>query len=449
MKRNIPGEVSVTSDSGGVIDDAIVDRVLGSADERMNSSRMGRKTTVLVRVFGFLFGILLLCLLITESTNVKKGIKVNVMLKETGSAFEFTAPEDYSEIVYDETTDEIVTVTHIVEEETAPKEVLLANEDLPIREEINSRIQPPFEEEIPLLDKQMYPVAIDNILLDRFADIRAEGDMAELMPFFWQIPHVGSVFESVAVSCLHLIVASRYVGVIGAPQSIDYIQHKDKTYVSVDLTTKEGIDSAVSLGLPSSDLSYNSMVTPLLYHGAEHLLGQSKGRLFTLLRHPIERAIQVYYSFISSTSDPELETMSLVQYASSRHAEENWMVRRMTNKLQIEGKDVNEMDLLKAKEILRQKCIIGLYSKMDESISRFEKTFGWGAVTENQANSGKICHNQILDNVRQRDKTMALGTLIQKGDIAYNLLLNKNKLDMDLYLYAVRLYAAQKELFTS
>jgi len=43
---------------------------------------------------------------------------------------------------------------------------------------------------------------------------------------------------------------------------------------------------------------------------------------------------------------------------------------------------------------------------------------------------------------------MALGTLIQKGDIAYNLLLNKNKLDMDLYLYAVRLYAAQKELFT-
>ena len=218
MKRNIPGEVSVTSDSGGVIDDAIVDRVLGSADERMNSSRMGRKTTVLVRVFGLLFGILLLCLLITESTNVKKGIKVNVMLKETGSAFEFTAPEDYSEIVYDETTDEIVTVTHIVEEETAPKEVLLANEDLPIREEINSRIQPPFEEEIPLLDKQMYPVAIDNILLDRFADIRAEGDMAELMPFFWQIPLVGSVFESVAVSCLHLIVASRYVGVSGATQ---------------------------------------------------------------------------------------------------------------------------------------------------------------------------------------------------------------------------------------
>jgi len=272
---------------------------------------------------------------------------------------------------------------------------------------------------------------------------------AELMPFFWQIPHVGSVFESVAVSCLHLIVASRYVGVIGAPQSIDYIQHKDKTYVSVDLTTKEGIDSAVSLGLPSSDLSYNSMVTPLLYHGAENLLGQSKGRLFTLLRHPIERAIMVYYSFVSSTSDPELTNMNLEQYASSQYAEENWMVRRMTNNLQIEGKDVTEVDLLKAKEILRQKCIIGLYSKMDESISRFEKMFGWGAVTENQANSGKICHDKIISNIQQRDKTMAVGTIIEKGDNNYNLLLNKNKLDMDLYLYAVKLYAAQEEMFTS
>jgi len=273
--------------------------------------------------------------------------------------------------------------------------------------------------------------------------------MTELMPFFWHIPLVGSVFESVAVSCLHLIVASRYVGVTGATQKIDYIQHKDKTYIGVDLTTKQGIDNAVSLGLPSTDLSYNSMVTPLLYHGAESLLGQSKGRLFTLLRHPIERAIMVYYSFISSTSDPDLENMSLEQYASSNNAEENWMVRRMTNNLQIEGKDVDATDLLKAKEILRQKCVIGLYSKMDESISRFEKTFSWGAVTENQANSGKICHDKIISNVQQRDKSMALGTLIKRGDTEYTLLLNKNKLDMDLYLYAVKLYEAQEVLFTS
>jgi len=449
MKRNIPGEVSVTSDSGGVIDDAIVDRVMSSADDRMNSNRMGRKTTVLVRVFGLFFGILLLCLLITQSSDVKEGRKVDNMLKETGSAFEITVPEDYSEIAYDETTGEIVTVIHKVEEETTPKEVLLANKNLPTREQINSHIQPPFEEEIPLLDKQVYPVAIDNILLDRFADIRAEGDMTELMPFFWHIPLVGSVFESVAVSCLHLIVASRYIGVAGATQKIDYIKHKDKTYIGVDLTTKQGIDNAVSLGLPSTDLLYNSMVTPLLYHGAENLLGQSKGRLFTLLRHPIERAIMVYYSFISSTSDPDLENMSLEQYASSNNAEENWMVRRMTNNLQIEGKDVDATDLLKAKEILRQKCVIGLYSKMDESISRFEKTFSWGAVTENQANSGKICHDKIISNVQQRDKSMALGTLIKRGDTEYTLLLNKNKLDMDLYLYAVKLYEAQEVLFTS
>ena len=110
---------------------------------------------------------------------------------------------------------------------------------------------------------------------------------------------------------------------------------------------------------------------------------------------------------------------------------------------------MNEIDLLTSKEILRQKCVIGLYSKINESIDRFEKMFSWGSATDIEEKSKKMCYDRIISNVQQRDKDLSLSRLIEKNDNVYTLLLNKNKLDMDLYLYAVRLYDAQKEMFFS
>jgi len=383
---------------------------------------MGRRTTVFVRVLAVFSAIFLFRFLIVESKRIKTGRKIDIMLKKTGSAFDLTAAEDYSEIVFDESADEIVTVIHTAEEDASFND-------------------------ITILDKKIYSVDLDNVMIDRFTDVRVQ-PVNEMIPFFWQIPHVGSAFQALAVSCLDLILASRFTNVPRG-QSLEYTEDTGHTYVSVDLTTKQGINDAVALGLPDSDLPYNLIVTTELSHGAGNLLSQSKGKLFTLMRHPIERAIAVYSSFVLSSKDPKIENMTLEQYATSSYAEENWMVRRLTDNLQYHGKDVNEIDLLTSKEILRQKCVIGLYSKINESIDRFEKMFRWGSVTDNEEKSKKMCYDRIISNVQQRDKDLSLGQLIKKSDNVYTLLLNKNKLDMDLYLYAVKLYDAQKQMFTS
>jgi len=383
---------------------------------------MGRRTTVFVRVLAVFSAIFLFRFLIVESKRIKTGRKIDIMLKKTGSAFDLTAAEDYSEIVFDESADEIVTVIHTAEEDASLNDMII-------------------------LDKKIYSVDLDNVMIDRFTDVRVQ-PVNEMIPFFWQIPHVGSAFQALAVSCLDLILASRFTNVPRG-QSLEYTEDTGHTYVSVDLTTKQGINDAVALGLPDSDLPYNLIVTTELSHGAGNLLSQSKGKLFTLMRHPIERAIAVYSSFVLSSKDPKIENMTLEQYATSSYAEENWMVRRLTDNLQYHGKDVNEIDLLTSKEILRQKCVIGLYSKINESIDRFEKMFRWGSVTDNEEKSKKMCYDRIISNVQQRDKDLSLGQLIKKSDNVYTLLLNKNKLDMDLYLYAVKLYDAQKQMFTS
>ena len=68
-----------------------------------------------------------------------------------------------------------------------------------------------------------------------------------------------------------------------------------------------------------------------LYNAAELFKDTGHtGRCFTILRHPVERAVALYFTLKRNgkLSDPH---MTLEQYAASDLSENNWMTRMLTN----------------------------------------------------------------------------------------------------------------------
>ena len=102
------------------------------------------------------------------------------------------------------------------------------------------------------------------------------------------------------------------------------------------------------------------------------------GRFFAVFRHPIERAISLFYYLQvadwEKTYQPELANWTIEEYAVSDRVENNWMTRRLSGNMVDE---LDESDLAIATETLRKKFFVGLTTKMEESMDRFERFFRW------------------------------------------------------------------------
>jgi len=176
-----------------------------------------------------------------------------------------------------------------------------------------------------------------------------------------------------------------------------------------------------------------------------------KGRLFTILRHPVERALAHYQK---NNDEPKIsKEVSETQYP---HLPDNHLIKTICN-LQDEI-EINESHLETAKSILRRKCILGLYHKMDESLDRLERFFRWKDIKNqisfedqneetlqddhNRFNLNNdqmlICHEQILEAHeacmnRYNSDTESKN---QNHSVFWKKLLQLNRWDMMLYNYA-------------
>lgn len=65
-------------------------------------------------------------------------------------------------------------------------------------------------------------------------------------------------------------------------------------FVNVDTTTSEGLVRAKKLGLAESRLA-ELVVTPLLYDAEQVFSPENQGRIFTVFRHPMERAVSMFF----------------------------------------------------------------------------------------------------------------------------------------------------------
>jgi len=260
------------------------------------------------------------------------------------------------------------------------------------------------------------------------------------IPFFWSIPRAGGTsIRDILQGCMHLRVAGSGGPVKGqlTKELIEVVElRKGISQLNVDMTTVDGIERAGKLNLASSGI-VDAMFSSHLHDVSNNVFtSNNQGMLFALFRHPIHRVVSWFY-FVQDTNwrrkKSDLSDITIEEYFKSGSGENNWMTRFLSHQM---TKKLTSDDLNVAKEVLRRKCIVGLLDEMGESMSRFEKVFGWRLNTEED----EECEEKKLQWGWAGKHRHAS---IDEGSIVWNLIVRKNEFDMKLYEYAKILFVEQ------
>ena len=141
-------------------------------------------------------------------------------------------------------------------------------------------------------------------LLNNYKDTWDPWDPSDV-PMFFHIPKSGgSSIKDIMGTCHRFTLASEFgvtdghindteiavvypkIGVKGAFLS---------PFVNIDATTIPGINRAISMGFPASNHLADVVVSPYLYEASDLFTPTSKGRLFSVFRHPNERSLSLFY----------------------------------------------------------------------------------------------------------------------------------------------------------
>merc|ERR1712232_1242168 len=143
---------------------------------------------------------------------------------------------------------------------------------------------------------------------------------------------------------------------------------------NVDTYSEHGIVDAIGKGLAWNE-NLDSVFSPFLYEAAPIFSSTHRARVFTVIRQPIER-ISTHFNFLKAKDDA-FAAMSVEEYASADgdRPEYNYYTKLFSNNLEKPSELLTNDDLNIAKEFLRRKVLIGLFSEKEESIRRFERFF--------------------------------------------------------------------------
>ena len=92
-------------------------------------------------------------------------------------------------------------------------------------------------------------------------------------------------------------------------------------------------------------------------------------------------------------------------------------------------------NLAVAKEILKRQFIVGLHDRMEESFERFEMFFGW-------ISNARTCQHDEVGRIMDKHRSIA-ERMPAEGSAALARLMEKNRLDMELYAFARFLFDYQ------
>lgn len=159
---------------------------------------------------------------------------------------------------------------------------------------------------------------------------------------------------------------------------------KDWKVVNVDTTIKAGILRAKKIGLVQSHTTDLIFTMEPNFAGRELYDEENKGRFLSLFRHPVDRAFSMFYYLQTATWErtyrPEWANITVLEWANLPNAEEDYMVHKLVGKSF--GMEADETDLIIAKELVRQRFIVGLMDEMNESIRRFNIVLGLDEESE-------------------------------------------------------------------
>jgi len=171
----------------------------------------------------------------------------------------------------------------------------------------------------------------------------------------------------------------------------------------------------------------------------------------------VERIVSLFFYLRNAdwepTYNPGLQNMTLIEYANSTLLEANWMTRALVNKW---TEPLHPEDLLVAKEILRRKCVVGLMSRWDESVERFNDYFNFKPPFErmkrNNANSTtQELHEELTEErfemcmkIYDKGSNVRSHPKVEPDNEAFELLKSKNAWDMALYEFVQELFETQR-----
>jgi len=198
-------------------------------------------------------------------------------------------------------------------------------------------------------------------------------------------------------------------------------------YVNVDMSNPDGIEHAKDLGFGASGLA-DVAITSWFHDTASIFDVDHKGRCFVLLRHPIRRAVSMFYYLKDATWEHTYsevyQEMDINEYATSQYAEDNWMVRFLTNEM---SGNVYDRHLDLAKEVLESKCLVGIMEDFAASIKRFDRYFGWSKIDFGGPVSMTDRGTCVARVIKNPDNAHPHPTVEEDGEV-WNLLLEKNSM---------------------
>lgn len=293
---------------------------------------------------------------------------------------------------------------------------------------------------------------------------------------FWHIPKSGGTTAKRLYQCMGKTLAHR-VGAdprYGHDQKNEIVvfephQGKDWKVVNVDTTIKPGILRAKELGLVQSHTTDLIFTMEPAFAGEQLYDEENKGRFLSLFRHPVDRAASMFFYLQTATWErtyrPEWANMTVMEWANLKNFESDYMVRKLVGKKF--GDPADEMDLIIAKELVRQRFIVGLMDEMVESIRRFNIVLG---VDESSERSQQCMEDFGL--LAPKDVTPAITVVAEgadeeakthatdknnsnkhpkfvEGDPEFDAIAARNPLDMILYKYILQLFEDQKLIIDS
>ena len=195
--------------------------------------------------------------------------------------------------------------------------------------------------------------------------------------------------------------------------------------VNVDLFSVQGIDRATKVGIADSNLA-DVAISPHLRLMVNAFTNKHQGRLFVLLRNPIERLLDEYYTTfmnaglnIAKEKEDTTSATTTIRNFTKFSSENNWLTRQLSN--QQLGTLLTSEHLEIAKGLLKHKFLIGKVDNMHESFERFKMYFNWKT-------DSSLCDDQILNDSSSKLKNYA--NELNADEI--NLIYDSNSLHMKL-----------------
>lgn len=178
-----------------------------------------------------------------------------------------------------------------------------------------------------------------------------------------------------------------------------------------------------------------------------------RGRAFTMLRHPVEVATSLYYYLQDATWEPgyrpDLKEIPIEVWGTTIDRD-NKVVRRLVNKAH--NLPLDDKDLHLAKTLLFKHFVVGLTSKMSESLARFDQYFGFSDGVVN----GWRRRSTTVEEMRECKKGLLQGkttfnkhkhSKLDRDSNEWKVLEEYHKWDAQLYEYAEELFEIQANLF--